>query len=160
MQNPATHDAATRALQLFRDFGRIAIIVGVLGIAAASRMVSGWNGYQRALLAYGFFLLLAPGFGAQYLVLVVPLLLAVSVTWGWVYGSLSGFYVAVLYAATLVQTWPNPPVIDGRPLLSVFTEHGIVPGAPAGLVAWSVLLVVVVWVMFRRASVRQGGASA
>ena len=67
----------------------------------------------------------------QYLVIIVPLLLAVSIARSWMYGSLAGIFLAVIYAIFL-----NP---DIWPLYSEFRDPFPMPGPLFGLLAWWVL---------------------
>jgi hypothetical protein len=90
-----------------------------------------WDAYQLGAMAWAAFLLLTPGFGLQYAVFVVPLMLAADLRRGAVYGLVAGLYLLATYAGK----W------DGRlPLESLFA--GGLPNPlppPIGLVAWALL---------------------
>lgn len=91
-----------------------------------------WNAFELGTMIYCSFLIFAPGFGYQYLVVVVPLLLAVSISRSWAYGLLGGAFLLLMYWAYL-ESYQIP-------LLTTFPGAGPAPGATLGLLAWGVLV--------------------
>lgn len=148
MRNPNLEPYATRFLNEYKLLGRLAIIAGVLTVCISSRLFKRFalTGYELAALVYSIFLVLAPGFGPQYLVIIVPFMLILSTRRAWIYGSIAGVFVLLNYVGTLVREWPSDPVVrDGFPLLSVFGfQDKTIPGAPIGLIAWVALIELVV----------------
>lgn len=108
----------------------------ILGCAA----VIGWTFrqslYDSAALVMALFLVLAPGFGVQYLIYVLPFLLAVHLRWGICFSILGGLFLLLLYAG-----WGNGAI----PLSSLFGGPIPVPVALTGLLAWGSLVMFVIW---------------
>lgn len=103
---------------------------GLLSLAALVRPRR-WDAYQLAAMTSALFLLLTPGFGLQYTVYAVPLMLAVDLRRGSAYGLVAGLYLLATYAGK----W------DGRlPLESMFMGGAPNPlPPPIGFVAWALL---------------------
>jgi hypothetical protein len=121
------------AINFYRIAGRWLIIFCVLGLSAASWRWRRWNGYQLGAIAFILLLVFAPGFGPQYTVIIVPLLLSLSIARSWVYGILAGAYLFLAYWTLLAALQ--------IPLMSWFPLTGpTLPGAPIGLLAWWVLI--------------------
>lgn len=113
--------------------GRWAIIAAAVASGAASWWLKRWNAYELGLICYAMLLVLAPGFGWQYLVIVVPLLLAVSIAQSWIYAVLAGLFLLLSYWSRLVSY--------SLPLLTYFPpDTPTPPGATFGLLAWGLLL--------------------
>lgn len=153
MRNPNLQPYAARFLEQYKLLGRLAIIAGVLTVCGASRLFKrcSLSGYELAALIYSIFLILAPGFGPQYLVIIVPFMLTICLRRAWIYGSIAGVFVLLNYIGTLVREWPADPVVrDGFPLLSVFGfQDKTIPGAPIGLLAWFVLIELVAYLLIQ-----------
>jgi hypothetical protein len=133
---------AVAAINFYRTAGRWVIILSVLGLSFASWRWRRWNGYQLGAIAFILLLVLAPGFGPQYTVIVVPMLLSLSIARSWAYGILTGAYLFLLYWTLLAS--------HEIPLISWFPVSGeTLPGAPLGLLAWWVLIETAVS-LFRR----------
>ncbi len=62
------------------------------------------DAYALAALCFCLFLVLAQGFGVQYLGAVVPLLLAVRIRDGFAFATMAGLFIALIYAS-FVRTW-------------------------------------------------------
>ncbi len=125
--------AAAAMMQQYLWIGRVAIVASVLGLSAASAVLRRWNAYELFFIAYALFLVLAPGFGVQYAVIVVPLLAAISLPRSWQYGLVCGLFLLFIYWVFLLP--------GGIPLQSRFGIQFLMPGPLFGLLAWWVLLV-------------------
>jgi hypothetical protein len=87
------------------------------------------SAYASGSLALLAFLVFSPGFGVQYVIAVAPLLFAYDIGVGFVYATLSGIFVSLVYVSFLL---PGPP-----PYVSLFT-YWYSPGTSAlGLIAWA-----------------------
>jgi hypothetical protein len=126
--------AVVWAINFYRIAGRWLIILCVLGLSVASWRWRRWNGYQLGAIAFILLLVFAPGFGPQYTVIIVPLLLSLSIARSWVYGALAGSFLFLAYWSTLMSS-------PRLPLRSWFPISGpTLPGAGLGLLAWLVLI--------------------
>ncbi|HVT90500.1 MAG TPA: hypothetical protein VHD56_16720 [Tepidisphaeraceae bacterium] len=128
----AYSDLATVILQHYLWIGRWSIVVIAILLGITSRIWRHWNGYELSALVYSTMLVLAPGFGVQYTVIVVPSLLAMSIWRSWLYGILGGLFLLLIYWAYLVP--------DVRPFYSSFGGEFPMPGPLFGLLAWWLLL--------------------
>ena len=129
-----------RAAGWYHEWGKAVLLAAVAVLAVASRRGRRWDAYQVAALTLAVFLLLTPGFGVQYTVYVVPVLLAVDLRWGTLYGLLAGACLLVAYAGG----WAG-----GLPLESRMQR--LEPPAPLlGLLAWGVLAAFVARTLSRR----------
>lgn len=125
-------EAANAIMRQYVWLGRWAILVAAGAFSLIAWSSRRWNAFELATLTYCAFLILAPGFGYQYLVVVVPLLLTVSITRSWVYGLLGGAVLLLMYWAYLESYQ--------LPLITTFPDAGPTPGAALGLLAWGVLV--------------------
>lgn len=140
--NPSFEDTALAIMPHYSWVGRWSIVLGVLALSAASLLLKRWNAYEIGTLTYAVFLVLTPGFGVQYIVILVPLLLAVSIARSWLYGTLSGLLLLFLY-------WVNLYSYD-LPLFSVIPREPAMPGPLFGLLAWGLLVELMVKLVLRR----------
>jgi len=101
-----------------------------LAAAHALRRYSGLDAYAIAALSFCLFLVLASGFGVQYMGAVAPLLFACRIREGFAVATSSGVFIALIYAS-FVQTW-SP----------VFSQHSYFSAAFAvpSFIAWCVIL--------------------
>ncbi|MGH7178034.1 MAG: N-acetyltransferase [Tepidisphaeraceae bacterium] len=123
------------AVNTYHAFGRVAVFAFSL-LAAVMQIKRQWSGYTLATIVMVGFLVLAPGFGVQYTVAVVPLLLAVEWRAGAVYGAVAGAFALITYAVFRTDWWP---------LTSDFSSSFRWPSRIAGLVVWLLLC----WVLGR-----------
>jgi hypothetical protein len=132
-------------------FGRY-LILGLVGLLSVVALwTRRWNGFELATIVYGIFLVLAPGFGHQYLVVMIPMMLAVSLGRAWLFAILCmPFYVFMYWAYLVVD--PQNPERYLRPFLTVFPFLGAPPGAAFGLLGWWVLAVTVVQLLIGKPS--------
>jgi hypothetical protein len=123
---------------VYRDLGRILIVLLVLGWSVVARMLRRWSRYDLAAATFAIFLVFTPGIGIQYLVVLVPLLFAVRPEFATAYGLSAAAYVLSAY----LSVW------DGWfPVASLF--HSIFPMRVGwiGLLAWGELVcyLIVLW---------------
>ena len=113
----------------FLAWGRYLAVGGVLSWAIIGRVVR-LDPFRAAALAFAAFLTLAPGFGIQYLVWIVPVLGAVSLRYSLRYALLGGLFLVLVYLTWLTGDWP------------LSSNHFGIP-APAwvvGLFVWATLV--------------------
>jgi len=110
--------------------GEWVMFAAVLGAAWLSHRSQ--HGPVRAVfLAIGTFLLLTPGFGVQYTIMVLPLFFAQRLGRAVVYGTLAGLFIGIIY----VDFW------DGKvPWVSLFGGPYPAPSPAFGIAAWCALL--------------------
>jgi hypothetical protein len=130
-------------MRYYLKAGRLAIVMSAASISLVSWRTRRWSAYEMCLLVYCIFLVLAPGFGVQYLIAPVPLLLTVSISRAWLYSITAGLFLLFMYWSSLVT--------PRLPLLTLFQPPPAPPGAgvPFGLIAWWVLLLTTVTLAFR-----------
>jgi hypothetical protein len=118
-------------MERYDEIGRQLILVSV-GVATVvfgpTRRLSAWS---LTALCAALFLVLAPGFGVQYLVYVAPLLFAVSPWRGFRYACASGLFVGAVYLCF----WD-----DSTPFHTHFRGDFPAAAVPFGLVAWAWLV--------------------
>jgi hypothetical protein len=143
--NPRFSDLGYHLMRDYLKIGRLAIVVAVGVVTIASWRTRRWNAYELCLIVYSIFLVLAPGFGTQYLIVALPLLLAVSISRAWIYSVSGGFFLLLMYWSSLVS--------ERLPLLTFFSPSSESPpaGGLFGLLAWWVLLTTVATLIFRAA---------
>ena len=132
-QNPRFADAAAVLARLYRYFGRY-LIMGTCVILGAWGRWRGWSAYRVSFLCLATFLVLAPGFGVQYTVYVVPVLFAISLPQAMAYSIASGLFILSVYFNF---------ALPGYPFRSQFTSWYPLPTSLFGLLAWAVLIVIV-----------------
>jgi hypothetical protein len=89
----------------YRQIGRGVILVAAVALAFLGRSAR-WDLARLGALVLAAFLFLAPGFGVQYLVWLVPLLAAVSLTYSVWWGALGGAFALLDYQSFLTGEWP------------------------------------------------------
>jgi hypothetical protein len=115
--------------------GRWLILAAVMLLSFFSWRWRRWNASQLAAMSMAIFLVMAPGFGVQYTVAVLPPLVAVTLGTGLLYSLLAGLFILLVYGLN----WTG-----GVPLYSLFDSPYPMPGPLFGLLAWWVLLVFVI----------------
>ena len=123
------------------------MVMGVMVLIGLIARRRGWNRYELVAAAQAAFLVLTPGFGVQYTVLVVPMLCALSPLLGLAYGTAAGVFIGAVYWVYRVPGWP----IGSR-----FT--GGIPESTAilGLFAWLILIVYLARQLRSRPPVQRG----
>ena len=135
--NPAVDQAAVadpaRAIRSwYIENGRYVVVLSVIALALVSRRR--WHLPITGQCAVGacLFLILAPGFGVQYVAFVTPLLCLVDLGAGIRWGVASGLFIGYVY-------WRF--VVSWNPIESTFRRSGYPAPAPLlGAIAWVVLL--------------------
>lgn len=137
-------DFALSMWSWFRAQGRYLVWVSVLASAMLSRTRLHLSMAEQMAIAGALFLVLAPGFGLQYVMLIAPLLclvdLKAAIMWGWT----AGAFIASVYCIFMVQWWPAR---------AQFTSAYPAPTYLVGLAAWGVL-VFFLWRRFHAAWTR------
>jgi hypothetical protein len=121
--------------------GRFAILLAVAGVGLVSRFRRRIPMPEQAALGTALFLILAPGFGVQYVVFAAPLLCLVDLPAGAWWGWTSGLFIAEVYWIFVVSWAP----LESRLLVSWPS-----PVKAPGIIAWS-LLAVFAWSHMRDA---------
>jgi len=102
----------------------------LLACVQAVRRYSGIDAYAMGSLCFGLFLVLASGFGVQYMGAVVPLLFACRVREASLFAALSGSFIGLIYVS-FVTTWTP-----------IFSQHSYFSAAfavPSFIVWWVIL---------------------
>src|SRR5262249_4057152 len=97
--------AAARLAPIYRNYTRY-LIVGACAILGAWGRRHRWSAYRLCFSCLAVFLILAPGFGVQYTVYVVPVLFAISVRRGLAYSLASGFFILSVYITFANRGFP------------------------------------------------------
>jgi hypothetical protein len=122
-------------------YGRYAVVLSIVGVGILSRLRGRMTMPEQAAVGTALFLLLAPGFGVQYVVFAAPLICLVNseagAWWGWT----SGAFLAAVYSIFIISWQP----MESRLLM---TFPSLIKAL--GLVAWAVLALFV-WAQARRA---------
>ena len=120
--------------------------------AVAARVAGRWDRYQVAAVTFALFLVLAPGFGVQYLVIVAPLLYAAArPALAHAYGLLAGAFLLAVYWLY----WDG-----GFPLVSLVDLRFPRPLALLGLATWGLLVYFVATVILTPRDARTGASAA
>jgi len=115
--HPRFTPTADAMIAQYSWIGRYAILLGMILLSGISWRTKRWTACELALILYALFLALAPGFGHQYLVILVPLLATLSVWRSWLYAVLASVFAVFAYC---------PVCEDGKHT----GQHGVQPGAP------------------------------
>ena len=110
--------------------GEWVMFAAVLAAAWLSRR-GGHGAVQAVFLAIGTFLLLTPGFGVQYTILVLPLFFAHDLGRAALYGTLAGLFIGISY----IDFWNGQ-----TPWVSLFAGPYPPPAPAFGIAAWCALL--------------------
>ena len=131
--------------QLFFAYGRHLLLAAVAAWAVAGRRLQARgraDRYDLGAVTFALFLVLAPGFGLQYMVAVLPLLFASRPRWANGYGLAAGAFALVVYWAQ----WPGKE----WPPNSQFRGRFPWPAPLWGLAAWGLLVAYVVSTLVRK----------
>jgi hypothetical protein len=119
-------------LSFYSAIGRYLLAAAVIAFAIIARYRR-LNFYQAAAGAASLFLILAPGFGVQYLIFALPVLLAANFPAGVRYSLLGGAFLFIAYALF----WNNKLPIQ---TYGISGEVPRGPGALFALLAWAGLV--------------------
>jgi hypothetical protein len=118
------------AVETFHDLGRYLVFISIGGWAVVARIANRWTRYEIAAATFAIFLVLTPGFGVQYLAMIVPLLFAIRPRIAVLYATASGAFAFALYFTHLQpHAFPLQSVLGRFPLAE----------SMLGLVAWTIL---------------------
>ena len=119
------------AARIYHDFGRYLLLALVTVWSIVARRRPRLNRYEVAGVTFAIFLVLAPGFGVQYIVILLPLLFAVRSRLAAVYGLCAGLFLLSAY----VIFW------DGSfPVSSLFSVALPPAVGVVGLAPWTILV--------------------
>lgn len=121
---------AHQTRETFISYGRYLVLASITGVALLSRFRTRLPMTEQVALGAALFLVLAPGFGVQYVAFAAPLLCFVSVRAGLWWGWTSGLFIGVVYWIFMRQ-W--------EPMFSHFTSPFPGPTPVLGILAWAVL---------------------
>jgi hypothetical protein len=103
---PDMTEQAFKQLEAAYDLlGKSAIVLSIVLLSAYGY----WRRLDAARLmacAFALFLLLAPGFGVQYVAYLTPLMFAVAPGWGFAYATVSGVFIGFVYAHFQIGAFP------------------------------------------------------
>lgn len=128
---PNTAALGAKAREHYLTYGRYLMLFGILATSTYMR----WKRapfVQQAAVAVALFLVLAPGFGIQYLGFVTPLILAADLKIGTLWGWVSGIFAALVYWIFMTSS--------SVPVASVLTVWYPGPAPLIGILAWGVLI--------------------
>ena len=131
---PRTHGlrAAQDAISLwYHNHGRYIMLASIVALAWLARVRVRLSMTEQFALGGALFLVLAPGFGVQYVVLIAPLLCMVDLREGLLWGWMSGVFIGWVYIMFIDQWWPA---------YASFSSWLRFPAWVIGLAAWAVLV--------------------
>lgn len=137
-------DSVSAAAQWYHGTGRNLLFALIAAWAILARVRGRWTRYEIAAVTFAIFLIIAPGFGVQYLVILVPLMFAVRPRQAFLYSTVAGVFAGTLYLVVHVTgSFPARSNLNRYPP----------PETLLGLVAWGVLVRFVVTVWWAKPSV-------
>ncbi len=114
----------------YYEHGRNVVLGLVLAWSIAARVLGRWDRYEVGAMTAAIFLFFAPGFGVQYTIIGVPLLIAVRPREGAIYSLMAGIFIFVVYWGHWNgRAWPD----------SQFHGQFPWPSPLWGLAAWASL---------------------
>lgn len=107
--HPGFEASAAEAQVLLVQYGRYAIVASVLLLASWNAWAKRLNAYELGAATFALFLVLTPGFGLQYTIYPVALLIIADVRWGAAYSLFAGAFIAAGYYLffTHVEPWES-----------------------------------------------------
>jgi hypothetical protein len=159
LDQPRLAVVASMARDWYIENGRYVVLLAIVAVAVLARLRWPLPTSAQLAAAIALFLLLAPGFGVQYVAYAVPLLCLVDVKAAIQWGLAAGLFIGCVY-------WIF--VISWSPIQSSFNSAYPAPAPILGAVAWTVLLAflarVLPWgawfALPARTVTRQGGRGA
>ena len=94
---PVLANSGTAVKDAYLAAGRYVVLAAVTLVALLSKFRGRRPMAEQAALGAALFLLLAPGFGVQYVIFVIPLLCLVHVPAAVRWGSVSGLFIGLVY---------------------------------------------------------------
>lgn len=129
-------------LAFYTQYARVILLVAIASAAWWARRTRA-DLFVSVLLALTLFMVLTPGFGVQYTVMLCPILFAVSLRWGWAWTTVAGLFIFVPYFVFMESTFPWE---------SGFRTRYPHPAPLLGFLAWVLLLRLVTAIFTRRFS--------
>jgi hypothetical protein len=134
-------DSTSAAVEWYHGSGRYLLFALIATWAIVARLRGRWTRYEIAAVTFAIFLIVAPGFGVQYLVILVPLMFAARPRQAFLYASAAGAFAGTLYWASHASgTFPIRSYLNRYPL----------PETLLGLIAWGVLVRFVATVLWTK----------
>ncbi len=119
-----------QALDFYTQYSKL-LLLGAVLLAAWWARRSRADIFVSALLPLTLFLVLTPGFGVQYTVMLCPILFAVSLRWGLAWTTVAGLFIFIPYFVFMEGTFPWE---------SGFRSRYPHPAPLFGFLAWVLLL--------------------
>jgi hypothetical protein len=119
----------------FGEIGRYLVLAAVTGLAVASRLRLRFSMLEQFALGGSLFLLLTPGFGVQYVIVVLAPLILVSLRYGIAWACLAGVSIGIYYSATYL-TDESIKRDSNRDLYLLWIEVGFLAWALLALFLW------------------------
>src|SRR4029079_13414467 len=110
---PHLHVIGTALLVRYHAAGRFAVLAAAIVLAWLHYFRRPWDAYELISATLVAWLVFAPGFGVQYTVALAPLLLAVSLRVGSLYGLISGLFLLLTYWTYRTSVWPARSEFEG-----------------------------------------------
>lgn len=158
---PLINQPSATVLNWFHAYGKYPMLLIAAGLGVLAWRLRRWDAYQLGALGWCVFLIFTPGWGLQYTVYVVPLMMAVSLGRGTLYGLVAGLYLLAAYAGGWHPGWQDMvprrdsvAAIVGPMAFNARAWHGTLPlqsvydGAyhvnplpvPLAFLAWGILV--------------------
>lgn len=131
-----------QALEFYTQHAKLLLLVSI-SLAAWWARRSRADIFVSVLLALTLFMVLTPGFGVQYTVMLCPILFAVSLRWGLAWTTVAGLFIFVPYFVFMEGTFPWE---------SGFRSRYPHPAPLLGFLAWVLLLRLIVAIVSGRFS--------
>jgi hypothetical protein len=131
LDQPRLAGVASSARDWYIENGRYVVLLAIVAVAVLARLRWPLPISAQFAAAIALFLLLAPGFGVQYVAYAVPLLCLVDVKSAIQWGLAAGLFIGCVYWM-FVTSW--------SPVQSIFISAYPAPAPVLGAVAWTVLL--------------------
>jgi hypothetical protein len=131
LDQPNLAGVASPARDWYIENGRYLVLLAIIAVAVLARLRRPLPTSAQLAAAIALFLLLAPGFGVQYVAYAVPLLCLIDVKAAIQWGLAAGLFIGCVYW-TFVTSW--------SPVQSIFSGPYPAPAPILGAVAWTVLL--------------------
>ena len=122
----------------FHEYGRYLVLLAIALLTLVVRRRPSVDRYTSCAATAAIFLILAPGFGMQYTVFPIPLMMVASPFYAMLYGTIAGIGSLFVYWLGWTGTMPLESTLG--------TPEGV--GPPIGLVAW-VVLIAFMWRVLR-----------
>ena len=127
-------NVAETAAVYYETYGKGLVIAAAVAAGLVVLRNRTWTARRGATLVMSLFLVLAPGFGIQYIVYPMALALCCELELGALYAFLVSIFAIITYGALWTGTWPAFSLFRGYPPLA----------QRIGIIAWAVLIALAV----------------